>query len=91
MPWRLALALLATPAAAQTNCLPIGDIARVLAERYGETVQGAGVEAWGGMTMIFAGPTGSWSLVIVDTSTGDACIERFGQGYLGAPPAGELM
>lgn len=72
MRW-LALALLATPASANPNCGQYVDIAKMLAEQYGEVVVDRGfatpdlVEWWANTD------TGTWTIVKY-SAAGNACI-----------------
>jgi len=60
-------ALLAAPAAAQTNCLATAEADRQLSDRHGEGVVAYGMMRSGGLLQIWANPnTGTWSAVVTD-------------------------
>jgi len=91
MPWRLALALLAAPAAAQTNCLPLPEMSAFLAQTYGETVNGGGRIGDAFIGIMFTSPAGTWTFVQVDANTGWSCVREYGDGWIPVETVGELM
>lgn len=84
-----ALAAVAAPASAQAICAERAELARRLAEAFGETPVGRGLSADGRMLEVFAGPDGSWTLVVT-APTGRACLAAAGEAWESPPraPAG---
>ncbi len=85
-----ALALLASPIAAQPSCAPFSTIDGHLSEKYGETVQATGAINGGVAMLVYANTqTGSWTVVIVQPN-GLACMRAAGADYAyPAMPSGE--
>jgi hypothetical protein len=81
----LFLALMTTPAFAETPCLPsLDDYAAALADQYGEQPQIIGTMQGGAAFLMFANPeTGSWT-VIVQAPDGRYCSPASGENYIAA-------
>ena len=80
--------LIATPAVAQEpQCGPHANVAAVLADTYGESRIGFGMEARGGLVEFYADPLdGSWTILVVGPE-GQACIASEGQAWTVEAPA----
>lgn len=77
----LALALLASPAAASENCAPYDALAKALEQRYGEAPVERGLSMAGEMVEWWANDdTGTWT-VLVYSASGTACILAAGELY----------
>lgn len=74
--------------AAEPFCGPRSMIVGWLASEFGETLIGAGLNGSGGITEMWASPSGSWTIVVSDAE-GGACIATSGQGWENAAPAGQ--
>ncbi len=90
----LALAV-AGPVAAQTQapCMPYDVFRELLRQQYGESLIGRGLERRGWITEIYAAETGSWSVLIVNLTDGQACMVSAGTDWseVEPEPAGEEM
>ncbi len=82
----LLLALMTTPAFAETPCLPsLDDYATALADQYGEQPQILGTMTGAGAFLMFANPaTGSWT-VLIETPDGRYCSPASGENFIAAP------
>ncbi len=78
----LALILAAAPAAAIT-CLPQADLYATLSAEYNEAPQMQGLSGDGMLMQVWAGETGTWSLLIV-TPEGQACVMATGLDFMDA-------
>jgi ABC-type cobalt transport system substrate-binding protein len=83
----------ATPASATpVTCLPLPDMLVFLSEGYGEIPLFAGIDRSGLQVVTTMTPSGStWTSLIVEPSSGDACIERYGFGGTAGPVPSDLM
>jgi len=77
----LALALLASPAAAQTACAPHADMAALLAERWGETREWVALDRAGQMVEGWASDAGTWTVTVTTPADLRACIVAAGIAY----------
>lgn len=90
----LALALLATPVAADTPqllaCLPVASLNAALQTKYREQPAAEGIASNGAARLvIWANPdTGTWTAAVVGTS-GTACLVGSGEGWEVAKPKRE--
>ncbi len=80
--------LMLPPGAAQAaQCGQRDQVLRLLAETYGETLQGSGQGANRTVMEVYASAeTGTWTILVSDTS-GRTCLAASGGGYKAAPPA----
>ena len=77
-------ALLAAPAAAQTNCGTTDEVERFLSDRHGERVVAFGLMQSGGLLQIWTNPkTGSFSAVVTDGNI--SCIAASGSSFAITP------
>jgi hypothetical protein len=75
-----ALALMASPAYAQPQCMGYPDLAAALTSEFSESVAGRGLSN-GNIAEIWVNPnTGTWTLVVV-TPNGIACIAGHGTNW----------
>lgn len=81
----LALALMATPAAAAPPCGPHDAIIAGFAERYGETPRVAGLTADGKLLEILVSGAGTWTAILT-TPTGLSCVVSVGQALVMIEP-----
>lgn len=82
----LALALAHAPAAAQTPCMERTALGDHLARVYGERPAGSGIAGGAQLIEIFAGASGSWTLVVT-TPDGRACVAAVGEAWQMLPAA----
>lgn len=75
----LALALICAAGAAQAKCLPHAEMVEELRKRFGEVRRIAGVTPVSVTEWFVNEKSGSWTLVVTNTS-GIACIRGAGQG-----------
>lgn len=75
----------ATPAHA-IDCFPMADLFGALAVQYGEAPQDQGLTSDGNLMQLWAGESGSWTLVIV-TPHGNACVIGTGGDFTDAREA----
>lgn len=83
----------ASPALAQARCGARADIARQLAEDWGERQAGSGLSAEGRIVELWVSDrSGSWTILIV-TAGGMACLAAAGEGWITLPaaPDGEAL
>lgn len=66
--------------AQQMPCAPYGQMSADLATKYGERVVGAGLDTPQSMVQLFVSPSGSWTIVSVDTN-GLTCIRAAGNSW----------
>lgn len=72
---------------AEASCLPRERMVALLAGQHAETVVGSGLSADGKVVVeIYAGPEGTWTAVITDTS-GVSCIAQSGRAWRAVPPS----
>ena len=79
----LALALISTPALGQQRiCAPdVKALSAKLAEKFGEHLTGAGVDANGSMVSVFSNPeSGSWTMAVTRPE-GTSCVVSSGEGW----------
>lgn len=81
-----ALSLAASPALAQAVCGPRAELAEKLAAEFGERPVARGLATDGRMVEVFAGPEGSWTLVVT-TPAGRACLAAAGEAWQPVEPA----
>ena len=78
----VALALIATPAAAQqATCGSADKVADYLAKKYGEVPEQAGVGGGGGLVVVFSNSQTGTFTIIVRTPDGKACALAAGEGW----------
>jgi hypothetical protein len=75
----LALAVMAGPVAA-AQCGARDAVLAVLADRYGESRQGAGLAANGALVEVFASANGSWTMTVT-TADQRMCLIASGQSW----------
>ncbi|NIA66978.1 hypothetical protein HBA54_00050 [Pelagibius litoralis] len=77
------------PALAQgSHCGPRDALVDALSEGYQESPVSRGVTSTGALLEIFAGPSGSWS-ILVTVPGGPTCLVSSGEGWRRLPLAGE--
>jgi hypothetical protein len=75
-----AVLALALPVRAAAQCASRDFVLTQLAERYGESRQGAGLAANGALVEVFASASGTWTM-IVTTADQRTCLVASGQGW----------
>ncbi|NQW10815.1 MAG: hypothetical protein HQ481_13160 [Alphaproteobacteria bacterium] len=90
--WAVALicalaAFFITPVRAQQGppCYAREQVVEHLAERFGEAMTAAGVDARGNLVQVFSAPEGSWTIVVTIPG-GPSCIMMAGEGWSWAEP-----
>ena len=82
---RLALALLATPAAAQT-CLPLPAVIETLTDQWGEAPVGQGLSTGGAIVTVWTNPeTGTWTITVTRPD-GATCLIGAGTDFATLAP-----
>lgn len=77
----LTVSTAASPVAAQQmRCAPHEEVERHLAERFAEQPVGIGVTLQGALMEVFAGPEGTWT-VVVSNPNGITCMVAAGEGW----------
>ena len=77
----LSVSLGASPVTAQpTRCAPHEEVERHLAERFAEQPVGIGVTLQGALMEVFAGPEGTWT-VVISNPNGITCMVAAGEGW----------
>lgn len=73
---------LAWPAAAQMSCYPAEAQEQHLADKFGERLVGAGVDANGTLVRLYVSESGSWTMMVTPPSRPDlVCIINAGEGW----------
>jgi hypothetical protein len=80
-----ALAAVAAPACAQAVCGARAEIAARLAGAFAEAPVGRGLSSDGFMVEVFAGPEGTWTLVVTRPD-GRACLAAAGEAWTTVAP-----
>jgi hypothetical protein len=80
----LLLACLASPAFAQSNCAPHNVIMETLADRYGESRVGIGLDSAGSVVEIWTGHNGTWTITVTAPG-GLTCLVAHGGEYTVIP------
>lgn len=85
--WAVTLiALLFATNARAAECFPMADLFGALAVQYGEAPMDQGLTSDGNLMQLWAGESGSWTLVIV-TPHGKACVIGTGGDFTDAREA----
>lgn len=82
----LAAAVLAAPASAGTLCLPTPDLRALLTDRYGEVMQGAGLDGNGLVVEVWTHPEGRSFSIILTAPDGHSCVARYGELWMPVKP-----
>ena len=88
-----ALALLATPVAAETQCAPRPVVVAALTEKFGETRHAIGLNGGGNVIEVYGNlETGSWTITVTSPQ-GITCLVADGSAFVltadPAPPEGD--
>lgn len=85
-----AAATLAAPVSAETLCLKTPDLRALLTDRYGEVMQGAGLDGNGLVVEVWTHPEGRSFTVVLTAPDGHSCVLRDGELWMPvkAPPPG---
>lgn len=77
-----AITALATPASAGTLCLTTPDLRALLTDRYGEVMQGAGLDGNGLVVEVWAHPEGRSFSIVLTAPDGQSCVLRAGELWM---------
>jgi len=81
------LAVFAGPAAAETVCARMEQIAAGLAQGYGEAPVSRGLMPSGQLLVVFAAPDGATFTLIIVSAAGVGCVGASGTGWQSIVPA----
>jgi hypothetical protein len=82
----LAAATLAAPASAGTLCLKTPDLRALLTDRYGEVMQGAGLDGNGLVVEVWTHPEGRSFSIVLTAPDGHSCVLRAGELWMPIEP-----
>jgi hypothetical protein len=81
-----AASALAAPASAGTLCLTTPDLRALLTDRYGEVMQGAGLDGNGLVVEVWTHPEGRSFSIILTAPDGHSCVLRDGELWMAIEP-----
>jgi hypothetical protein len=78
----VAAAALAAPVSAGTLCLKTADLRALLTDRYGEVMQGAGLDGNGLVVEVWTHPEGRSFTLVLTAPDGHSCVLRDGKLWM---------